>query len=177
MQRTFPQAPLVGMAFRPPASDIVNNLPGGCVLRLVLQPENPYDSDAIAVLLYGFSTVEGALHKTLFDYLYKEFEQVAPDKLDLFLDPIQLGYIANSDKTGGKHASSIRAYMVMDGLQECEATLTFSATAKPMVEVKWDSENLNPDFAAVNVSPLELAQEAVAQKTTTPGKSDDEIPF
>lgn len=186
MLRSF-NSPLVGMRFRPPAEDIVNNLPGGAVLRLVLQPENPHDADAICVLLYGFSAVDGAVHQALFKTLYGNYEIQAPHKLEMFTDPIQLGFIANSDKTGGKHASSIGAFMRMDGLEQVEGTLSFSADAKPQVLVQWDNDFLDkiPDEfkqSISNVSPLDLVAEDTAKAKAIlarPSRQDldDEIPF
>ncbi len=42
---------IVGARFRPPAEDVLNNLPVGQPLILRRQPDNPYDENAIAVLV------------------------------------------------------------------------------------------------------------------------------
>lgn len=43
--------PIVGARFRPPAEEIILNLAAGTPLILHRQPENPYDVNAIAVLI------------------------------------------------------------------------------------------------------------------------------
>jgi len=43
------QYPIVGMRFRPPATEVVNALWVNCRLQLMAEPMNPYDSNAIAV--------------------------------------------------------------------------------------------------------------------------------
>jgi hypothetical protein len=48
---TIATAPLVGMHFRPPAKAILAVLPGHTPLRCVLEPDNPYDANAIAVFI------------------------------------------------------------------------------------------------------------------------------
>ena len=42
---------IVGAHFRPPAKAILASLPTGAVLSLVPEPENPFDSNAIAVFV------------------------------------------------------------------------------------------------------------------------------
>lgn len=41
--------PIVGAAFRPPAKAVLSALAGGTALRLIREPENPYDQRAIRV--------------------------------------------------------------------------------------------------------------------------------
>ena len=45
------QYPIVGAHFRPPAKAILASLPAGAALSLVPEPENPFDSNAIAVFV------------------------------------------------------------------------------------------------------------------------------
>ena len=52
-------APIVGMAFRPPAGAVLSALPFSTPLLLRRQPSNEYDSNAVQVLLEGF-TPDGA---------------------------------------------------------------------------------------------------------------------
>ena len=47
--------PIVGAHFRPPAKALLASLPNGHPLWLVPEPENPYDSRAIAVFLQSVS--------------------------------------------------------------------------------------------------------------------------
>lgn len=42
---------IVGMHFRPPAKAVMAHLPAGASLLLVREPENPYDPNAIKVLV------------------------------------------------------------------------------------------------------------------------------
>lgn len=44
-------APIVGMHFRPPAKLILEYLPSGTPLMLVREPDNPYDENAVKVML------------------------------------------------------------------------------------------------------------------------------
>lgn len=132
-------APLVGMHFRPPAKDVVNLLPANTNLLLVREPDNPHDAHAIKVLLLGFNT-EGDCAKQ-----YQCIaEQITMDEfnnlkynMDNLTDPLQLGYIANAEKTGGKFASEIAPIMdemeaVGDaGILNCR--LGFNSAGKPVV--------------------------------------------
>ena len=43
--------PLVGMHFNPPAKQVLAILPAGTPFRLEAEPDNPYDPEAIVVLL------------------------------------------------------------------------------------------------------------------------------
>src|ERR1700678_2710237 len=45
--------PIVGAHFRPPAKSILSALPNSCPLRLRPEPDNPYDSNALQVLVSG----------------------------------------------------------------------------------------------------------------------------
>lgn len=48
---TSHSVPLVGAHFRPPAKAILQVLFSGCPLRIVPEPDNPYDANALAVLV------------------------------------------------------------------------------------------------------------------------------
>ena len=45
--------PIVGAHFRPPAKSILSALPNSCPLRLRPEPDNPFDSNALQVLISG----------------------------------------------------------------------------------------------------------------------------
>jgi hypothetical protein len=127
-------APIVGMVFRPPANDVIMLLPVGAKLQLVREPDNPHDPDAIKVLLLDFD--ENGPYAELFEHLG---EMVEADtyghlkwNLENLTNPLHLGYIANSPKTGGKFASELCAF-VMPG-EGKEATLVYSASGKPQAE-------------------------------------------
>jgi len=170
--RTF-TAPLVGMVFRPPAQDVVNMLPAAQALRIELQDDNPYDPDAIQVLLDGFVDDDTNLGK-IFRALREIYSAESPEKLELFTNPLQLGFIANSEKTGGKFASTIKSYMQLDGRNTVPCKLTFDARSRAMLSFEWDSEEVVPDSQKIVATESPLA---VAEKTGPKPAIDDEIPF
>lgn len=128
------QAPIVGMAFRPPAQDVIMLLPVGAKLYLVREPDNPHDPDAIKVLLLDFD--ENGPYAELFEHLGEMVEADTYGHLrwtvESLTNPFHLGYIANSPKTGGKFASEICAWIVPD--EKKEATLVYSASGKPQAQ-------------------------------------------
>ena len=63
MSRTF-VVPVVGMHFRPPAKGIISVLPMGQALRLVAEPDNEYDPNAIKVLV-GVDAIPPEAHEAL----------------------------------------------------------------------------------------------------------------
>lgn len=172
-------APLVGMRFRPPAEDVVNSLPGGTKLRVEFQEDNPYDADALAVFLDGFE--EGGANEMCFNRLKTFFESEGEaDKLQLLCSPLMLGFVANSEKTGGKFASTIKAYMQMDGRHTVDAALGFDAQARPLLIFEWNPDEAVPqEHKVVTTSPLEAATQQQQQKQPRDTKRDldDEIPF
>lgn len=153
-------APLVGMHFRPPASDVVNLLPVGTKLILQREPLNPYDSNAIRVLLPGFSA-DGE-RADIFSVM-KEALAARPNigeesKWDeeSLTNPFFLGYVANSEKTGGKFADQITEILDDTTETECAATLIFSMEGKPQVNVDFefsDDEAEGDDDPEVEFSP------------------------
>jgi hypothetical protein len=129
-------APLVGMKFRPPAFDVTMLLPTGAKLLLQREPLNPYDPDAIKVFLPGFSA-EGEQEK-IFNIMLQqleldEFGNLSWDRNSL-TDPLPLGYIANSPKTGGKYASELAP--LLDAETFYPAELGFYASGNPQVLFK-----------------------------------------
>lgn len=132
--------PLVGMHFRPPAGDIVNLLPAKTTLILQRQPENQYDVNAVQVLLPGFSA-QGPLK-----HIYMQFKNDALDDEELLArlqDPFFLGYVANSEKTGGKKADLIAREMDAKELIWAKAWLTFNPRGNP--EIETDCEEMLGD--------------------------------
>lgn len=176
--------PLVGMRFRPPAEDVVNTLPGGTELRVEFQEDNPYDSDALAVFLDGFEPggKNEAIHKQLTDFFTQQGEM---DKLQLFVSPLMLGFVANSEKTGGKWASTVKSYMNLDGRRSVPAKLAFDAQARPALEFNWSPEDeVADEHKIVMTSPLEAVDPLPKEyKNYDPDKKSlkddlkDEIPF
>jgi len=131
------QAPIVGANFRPPAQDILQLLPVGTKLVIIREPDNQYDSDAIKVLLPGFSAdgPHAGMYSQCVDVV-KEFENSqVPMKwgMEQLTDPLHLGYIANSAKTGGKYASELCEWMELHHFYECE--LVFGASGRPKIQM------------------------------------------
>lgn len=128
------QAPIVGMAFRPPANDVIMLLPVGAKLQLVREPDNPHDADAIRVLLLDFD--ENGPYAELFEHLGEMAEADTYGHLkwnmESLTNPFHLGYIANSPKTGGKYASEICNLVLPE--QVLEAELVYSASGKPLAQ-------------------------------------------
>lgn len=178
--RTF-NVPLVGMRFRSPAEDVVNCLPAGAELRIELQPENPYDADAIAVYIDGLSETGKAAKA--WEMLAKFFsEQGEFEKRELLTDPFMLGFVANSEKTGGKWASTVGSYLKMDGRTGIVCKLGFNAQSLPQLQIEWDSTAAVPEEQATPRSPLEQFDpqkeiERVAPQTSLRKDLDDDIPF
>jgi hypothetical protein len=135
-------APIVGSVFRPPALTIIQSLPFGTPLVLQREPENPYDSSAIKVLLPGFSP-EG-LHSSLFQ---EALASAIPDHAELskgqfysgsLSDPFHLGYIGA--KTG--HAALLAKMMDENGAESLSATLSAGLTGQPIAEFTLKSKEL-----------------------------------
>lgn len=175
-------APLVGMRFRPPAEDVVYSLAGGTELRVEFQEDNPYDADALAVYLDGFE--EGGSNEALFMQLRDFFEREGEGrKLELMVSPLMLGFVANSEKTGGKWATTIKSYMTLDGRRSVLAKLGFNAQALPQLEFNWNPEDeVSEEHKVVTSSPLEQVEKTGEQMMqeqlgSSRSKLDDDIPF
>lgn len=174
-------APLVGMRFHPPAEDVVNTLPGGAKLRVEFQEENPYDADALAVWLDGFE--EGGENEAVYKQLLEFFQQEGADKkIQYMCSPLMLGFVANSEKTGGKWATTIKSYMNLDGRRSVHATLGFNAQAQPSLIFNWSpEEQVEQSARIVTTSPLEQVeksgQQQMQEQLGTKKALDDEIPF
>jgi HIRAN domain len=124
-------APIVGMAFRPPAAAVMQQLPFETKLLLKREPENEYDSNAIRVLLPGFSA--NGIHKDLFESC---FEQALPDEFEAgrgvwnrcqLTNPLHLGYVKAKDGP----AAEISALLDARGISEIEAKLSATETGQP----------------------------------------------
>lgn len=125
---------LVGMHFRPPASTILAHLPAGAKLILEPEPENPYDADALKVLVDPREIPESQ---------FSQLDEVLPASgatLEQIMSsgPIWLGYVA---KSGGKPlakaglTSGNREFV--EGLcdPECETKLAFGPAGEALVKL------------------------------------------
>lgn len=123
---------LVGMHFRPPAKQILSGLPPGTQLTLVLQDDNPYDDQAIAVMLEALpgDFPDAVLNGTGFD------------RVDLDW-PLHLGFVAAS---GGKPlqkaglAVGNREFRQARSAWPAEGTLRFGGDGEPLVEMATSGE-------------------------------------
>lgn len=177
-------APIVGMHFRPPAKDVINLLPGGCRLILMREPDNPYDVNAIKVLLPGFSP-EGE-HAALYDSMRlqaaaDEFSAL-PWNVDSLTDPLHLGYI-DSKKTG--RAADWSGEMDARQLMMWECKLTFGLDGKPAAEVSWPTRTEeqgialteNKANAAAELADRRSEEARAAAELGRKDNLDDDIPF
>ncbi len=131
-------APLVGAHFRPPAEIVLKYLPAGATLSLDPEPENPYDEQAVRVLV---SPSELPLPIDL--ELETDLPNFGTDVEELLqLEEIWLGYIAAS---GGKPLAKLQQrYPELVGNGEvlaaltqpdARATLAFASGGEPLVRV------------------------------------------
>lgn len=130
----MPSLPIVGARYRPPAQEILDSLPAEAKLLLRRQPDNPYDGNAVQVLMVGFpfSKVPDAINEIL----------TAAGIEDINAD-VHLGFIPR------EHAAKLAPLMdqwakdngieeegtfaIEEALAEWPATLTFSPSGGPMV--------------------------------------------
>ena len=131
--------PIVGMAFRPPALSVINQLAVGTELTLQRQFDNPYDENAIKVLLPGFGP--GLEHEAI----YKDaLTDALPDDLPAgkntwnvgsLTNPFFLGYVAA--KSG--EAAALAEIMDKKSLTEMSAHLGVSLEGKPAAIIEIES--------------------------------------
>lgn len=127
----MPSYPIVGARYHPPAQAVLDNLPAGTKLLLRRQPDNPYDGNAVQVLLPEVLSTQSDLIKILVD-----------NGLDSNFLPLHLGFIPResaaklapmmdqwNNKMSAEYGFGDVAY------EPCEwpATLTFAAHGGPMV--------------------------------------------
>lgn len=125
---------LVGSHFRPPAKQILAALPSGASLRLVPEPENPYDEHAIAVYVEPSEIPESQHAK-----LDEELPLAGHDLVEILRgEALHLGYVA---ATGGKPLAGtdyagnqeIGELGHTIGWTQLEATLGFAPDGRPLV--------------------------------------------
>lgn len=123
-------ATLVGMHFRPPAKAILQCLPKGAALRIVPEPHNEYDANALAVWVDA-SAIPYSEHDTL-NSLAIPFGYSADDIIAL--GEWQLGYIARQEAevlVGAVNEALVRRTL--------HASLAFGGDGKPRVEITFES--------------------------------------
>lgn len=134
--------PLVGSYFRPPAAQILKILPLGTPLILTPEPDNPYDPNAIQVLVSLSHTwpiseigrLQSALEGTGYDACELIRQETEPEG-----GPLQLGYIAKSgSKTalgGPGNAELIAAIGTEHGDKPYTAVLSCHPNGSPTVTI------------------------------------------
>lgn len=112
---------IVGARFRPPAQDILNMLPAGSRLILRRQPDNPYDANAVQVLLPGYN--EGGDHESLWEMYHENYG--TPENGELHLGFVPRGNAAElSPKMVHQHEEAPEGES-----RDLEGVLTFSGTS------------------------------------------------
>lgn len=117
----MPSLPIVGARFRPPAEDVLRNLPSGADLILRRQPDNPYDANAVQVML-----PDGDIANEMAALF--EFEP-----------PLHLGFIPRTE------AASIGPQMDERQIEEIKGLLTFSPQGAPLVSFHWEESETVAD--------------------------------
>lgn len=127
-------APIVGAKFRPPAADVLNNLPGDKELILVREPENPHDANAIKVML----------EQPHVDEVLAVVCEGEDERNEVELDDserLHLGYIPR-DK-----AESFAPWIDKMG-GTCAGKLAFNLEGRPQVTFEIDDEFTNEEAVA-----------------------------
>ena len=128
---TIHTTPIVGAFHRPPAQGILQALSGGQALRIVPEPENPYDSNALAVFV-----LTEALEPGLDDDLDASCQGYGYTANDIRgQEAWHLGYVPA--KTAAPLAKEVLAHYkgnLGDTSVTIEGILTFDAKGKPCVQ-------------------------------------------
>jgi hypothetical protein len=131
--------PLVGIHFYPPAKQIIANVPAGTKLRLLPEPDNPYDSKAIKVMLTP-ADIPDFVHETL----NLALDGTGVDIMDLIQGgTLQLGHVADSEgkicaKLGVPGNGDVHIAVGPDAVwEEIDAKLGFALDGSPTVKVSY----------------------------------------
>lgn len=122
------QFPIVGAYFRPPAAAVLEALPTGAVLALRAEPENPYDPNAIQVLMAGQSlTALSEAARTELDAKLPNYGFTLEELVET--PEIHLGYIPRDSAAG------LRRNGVVPEGTTLPAEFVIGLSGKP--EVRW----------------------------------------
>jgi HIRAN domain len=115
---------IVGARFRPPASGLLSVLGAGSVLTVRREPENPYDPNALQVLV-SIVTLQEAVPE---EQLRASVEGFGFGLSELFAQSEwHLGYVPRTE------AVSIAPNFDQAGVREVSASLTFDLQGRPSV--------------------------------------------
>ena len=122
--------PIVGQRFRPPASELLNMLPGGHAIELLPEPDNPYDPNAVKVMIPFSEFANAAL-----DEIYADPQDGWQNK-EL---PFHVGYIPKE----------LAKMLVESGEFQTKGYLAFDMSGRPVFEPNAEEPvpGEKPDFA------------------------------
>lgn len=123
---------IVGARFRPPAKEILDNLPSNAKLILRRQPDNPYDSNAVQVCLWMVQELPETVLELL---MIAEYVQVNADRTEMA--PFHLGFIPRDEAAGIAplmDAEIEGAEVYTEQLSVWPALLTFLPSGQPGVK-------------------------------------------
>lgn len=142
------QSLLVGAHFCPPAKQLLTALPAGTPLLLIPEPDNPYDENAVRVLLplSSLPSTEDPLSGGLDHALLGT--GLSLDDLLAAGEPIHLGYLpatgnkqlAQAQAQGLSLASNIEVLQALAAQPPWHALLRFAPDGSPMVAALPDTK-------------------------------------
>ncbi len=126
--------PIVGAHFRPPAKALLSVLPGGNALRIIPEPDNPHDENALAVFV-----------------VTSEIANDLNDELDVAASPFGYGIESIRDSVGWHlgyiprtHAEVLQprivAYFAAQGKDGLIGILAFTPDGKPAIRFDLPNE-------------------------------------
>lgn len=121
----MPSLAIVGARFRPPAEDVLRNLPAGADLKLKRQPENPYDENAIQVMLPKWEDLPEVAE--IIEGAFGAIDEP---------EPMHLGFIPRGE------AAKIAPQMDAKEIEELDGVLTFDPRGNPLVAFTWDEDEV-----------------------------------
>lgn len=134
--------PLVGMRFNPPAEIIVGNVPRGTVLVIQPEPENPWDSAALKVLLDLRSLSVQVLTEHLAPALAErgsDIHEIMHQEGEFFT----LGHVGATGRGPCLKAGlpgNLEAKQAMDSMAAPKVTLAFMPSGLPVVHIEEGGE-------------------------------------
>jgi len=114
--------PIVGQRFRPPASELLNMLPGGHPIELEREPDNLYDPNAVKVLI----PLSDFAHEALGEIYKDEQEGWQPRAF-----PFHVGYVPKE----------LAKMLVEGGEFQTKGYLAFDMSGRPVFEPTVERED------------------------------------
>lgn len=121
----MPSYEIVGAHFRPPAKALLQGIETGQTLWLHAEPENPYDPNAIQVLLKSQEISESS-----YPQLEAELQNFGKEISDILSQPDwHLGYIRK------EVAAELRRNQIVTTEEDIKAEFNLNFSGKPMVSI------------------------------------------